>query len=480
MLRGLCGVAMTDGLQSDLIAAVATAPGQGGIGVVRLSGVGARQVAEQVCGKSLTPRRASFSDFSDGAEVIDQGLVLLFSEGASFTGEEVVELQGHGGPVVLQRLLDLVCSLGARVARPGEFSERAFLNGNIDLAQAEAIADLIASSSVSAARAALRSLQGDFSARVHALEEDLAGLRVLVEACIDFPDEDVDFLEQVQVQQRVDALVELLAALKQQSQQGKILNEGASVALLGAPNAGKSSLLNVLAGEEAAIVTDIPGTTRDLLKVDLVLDGLPLRLVDTAGLRHTTDHVEQIGVARARAQAEHADLLLLLLDLTTLPQPLRRADVEHQLALLLQDVASDAQKILVLNKLDLVDTAPTATNVQDADHAAVAAADRNLWPGFKISAKTGDGIPQLRRGITQALGFEQQEATFTARARHIDALDQAATALQAALSELKLGQSTEIVAEELRSAHLALGEIVGTVTPDDLLGRIFSEFCIGK
>ena len=255
---------MSDGLQSDLIAAVATAPGQGGIGVVRLSGPGAQHVAQQVCGKSLQPRLATYCNFSDADEVIDQGLALLFAAGASFTGEEVVELQGHGGPVVLQRLLDLVCQLGARLARPGEFSERAFLNGKIDHAQAEAIADLIASTSVAAARGALRSLQGAFSQRVHSLEEDLASLRVLVEACIDFPEEDVDFLEEAQVNQRISVLQASLAELKRQCSQGQLLNEGASVALIGAPNAGKSSLLNVLAGEEAAIVTDIPGTTRDL------------------------------------------------------------------------------------------------------------------------------------------------------------------------------------------------------------------------
>lgn len=457
---------MTDGLQSDLIAAVATAPGQGGIGVVRLSGPGAHQVAQQVCGKTLTPRVARYCDFCEGEEVIDQGLALLFAEGASFTGEEVVELQGHGGPVVLQRILDLVCTLGARVARPGEFSERAFLNGKIDLAQAEAIADLIASSSVSAARAALRSLQGDFSKRIHHLEEDLAALRVLVEACIDFPDEDVDFLEEAQVEQRVQALLDALALLKHQSRQGKILNDGAAVALIGAPNAGKSSLLNVLAGEEAAIVTDIPGTTRDLLKVDLVLEGLPLRLVDTAGLRETADKVEQLGVERARDQAQQADLLLLIIDASA--QLLDDASLQTQVAALMTGLSYDGQVILVLNKVDLVEPSNRLELVQ------------HQWPSYWISATTGAGLVELRQGIIQALGYEHQEASFTARTRHIEALDQAEHSLAAARSELQLGQSTEIVAEELRDAHLALGEIVGTVTPDDLLGRIFSEFCIGK
>ncbi len=473
---------MSDGLHSDLIAAVATAPGQGGIGVVRLSGPGARRVAEQVCGKQLKPRVAAYCDFSDDDEVIDQGLALLFTQGASFTGEEVVELQGHGGPVVLQRLLDLVCRLGARLARPGEFSERAFLNGKIDLAQAEAIADLIASTSVTAARAALRSLQGAFSERVRSLEEDLAALRVLVEACIDFPEEDVDFLEQAQVAHRIDGLLTEVHRLRQECNQGQLLNEGASVALVGAPNAGKSSLLNALSGEDAAIVTDIPGTTRDLLKVDLVLDGLPLRLVDTAGLRDSSDTVEQLGVERARRQAQQADLLLIILDVnalagSTAPE-LLLASIESSVAELFAGLPAEGQArdgepnsgqvIVVLNKADLLSSSVTVRPVPLA------------WPAFWVSAKTGAGLGELRSGITRALGFEHREATFTARARHLEAVDQAVKALQSAAQLLHLGEGTEIVAEELRTAHLALGEIVGTVTPDDLLGRIFSEFCIGK
>ena len=454
--------------------------------MVRLSGPGAHEVAQRVCGKPLKPRVAAYCDFCDADELIDQGLALLFTQGASFTGVEVVELQGHGGPVVLQRLLDLVCRLGARLARPGEFSERAFLNGNIDLAQAEAIADLIASTSVSAARAALRSLQGAFSKRVRSLEEDLAALRVLVEACIDFPEEDVDFLQQAQVTERIGELLAALRQLKQECNQGQLLNEGASVALIGAPNAGKSSLLNVLSGEDAAIVTDIPGTTRDLLKVDLVLDGLPLRLVDTAGLRDSADTVEQIGVERARQQARQADLLLVILDVSALTEaaepPSLQASVEAELMELLAGLApaepgpagdvngnvNDGQMIVVLNKADLVPPSvmlhPLILNT----------------PKFWVSAKTGAGLGELRRGITRALGFEHQEAAFTARARHVEAVDHANTALQTALQLLQQGEGTEIVAEELRAAHMALGEIVGTVTPDDLLGRIFSEFCIGK
>ncbi len=459
---------MNEGLQSDLIAAVATAPGQGGIGVVRLSGPGAYQLACQMLGRNIKPRVATFADFRDGEEIVDQGLALYFQAGASFTGEEVVELQGHGGPVVLQRILELVCRLGARLARPGEFSERAFLNGNIDLAQAEAIADLIASRSVTAARAAMRSLQGEFSNHIHTLESELAGLRVLVEACIDFPDEDVEVLEDAQVEQRVQALVQALSSLKRQSYQGRLLNEGASVALIGAPNAGKSSLLNVLAEEEAAIVTDVPGTTRDVLKLDLVLDGLPLRLVDTAGLRSTDDTVERLGVQRARDQARDADLLLAVIDGGVMAQPLTLASVEQAVETLLRDLEYDGQVLVVVNKQDLL-KAPDPELLQ-----------RLSRPGCLISATNGSGLPELRRMITTLLGFQQQEAGFTARARHLQALGCAEDALREALAQLKSGHSTEVMAEELRVAHLAMGEIVGTVTPDDLLGRIFSEFCIGK
>jgi tRNA modification GTPase len=463
---------MNAGLQSDLIAAVATAPGQGGIGVVRLSGPGAHAVAQRICNRSLKPRFATYCDFRDGEEIIDQGLALLFAEGASFTGEEIVELQGHGGPVVLQRLLDVVCAHGARLARPGEFSERAFLNGKIDLAQAEAIADLIASTSVNAARAALRSLQGAFSTRVHALEEDLGGLRVLIEACIDFPEEDVDFLQEAQVHERVAVLIDALEGLKRECAQGQLLNEGASVALIGAPNAGKSSLLNVLAGEEAAIVTDIPGTTRDLLKVDLVLDGLPLRLVDTAGLRDSADAVERLGVARAREQAQQADILLVMVDVSALPasadSPHTVSALHHAVADLLSDLAFDGKVIVVANKVDLL-----GSSVQMP-------ATPLPYPTYWVSAKTGAGLEALRSGIAEALGFAHTETGFTARARHVEALDSAETALRTGLAMLQAGDGTEMVAEELRAAHLALGEIVGTVTPDELLGRIFSEFCIGK
>lgn len=461
---------MSTGLHNDLIAAVATPPGQGGIGVVRLSGNGALSVAQHICDKSLVPRHATYCRFSNQSEVIDEGIAVYFADSASFTGEEVVELQGHGGPVVMQRLLDAVCELGARLARPGEFSERAFLNGKLDLAQAEAIADLIASTSVAAAKAAVRSLQGAFSSEVHGIAEHLAKLRVLVEACIDFPDEDVEFLEAGQVLERLDEAISRIKQLRSDCLQGQLLNEGASVALLGAPNAGKSSLLNVLSGEEAAIVTDIPGTTRDLLKVDLVFDGLPLRLVDTAGLRDSVDQVEKLGVARAKAQAQQADLLLLVVD----AQVIDGVEIDAVVSTLLHDIGTDHPQgsladvplVVVLNKIDLL-----------ADQKWQFVSQYKLVP---VSALLGTGLPELRAMVKETLGFNHTESGFIARARHVAALDLSLAHLQQAKALLASGEATEIAAEEMRCAHNALGEIVGTVTPDDLLGRIFSEFCIGK
>ncbi|XOV85666.1 MAG: tRNA uridine-5-carboxymethylaminomethyl(34) synthesis GTPase MnmE [bacterium] len=452
-------------MHDDLIVAVATPPGKGGIGVIRLSGRGAGDVAELICGTQLVPRHATFCKFRDGDEVIDEGIAIAFAHAASFTGEEVVELQGHGGPVVLQRLLDLVCRHGARLAGPGEFSERAFLNGKLDLAQAEAIADLISSASVAAARAAVRSLQGVFSNEVHGIAEHLATLRVLVEACIDFPDEDVEFLKTGQVVERLQQGIDQIIKLRKESVQGQLLNEGASVALLGAPNAGKSSLLNVLSGEEAAIVTDIPGTTRDLLKVDLLLDGLPLRLVDTAGLRDSTDEVEQLGVARARAQAQQADVLLLVVDALAVGDCGLQACVDSLLDGLVVDL-SQLPVIVVLNKIDLL-----------------AESDRDFtcrFPVARVSALHGTGLADLRTLMKNTLGFSLNESGFIARARHVAALDLALSHLGEARRLIEMGEATEIAAEEMRFAHNALGEIVGTVTPDDLLGRIFSEFCIGK
>lgn len=456
---------MSTPLDNDLIAAMATPPGQGGIGVIRLSGGDAFAVARQICGESLAPREARFVRFrqADTKEIIDEGLALAFVGPASFTGEDVVELHCHGSPVVLQRLLDEACSLGARLARPGEFSERAFLHGKMDLAQAEAVADLIASTSVSAARAAVRSLQGEFSRIIRDTAERLAQLRVFVEACIDFPDEDVDFIQAGEIKQKVSALRDDLADLRERSQQGRLLNEGLAVALIGAPNAGKSSLLNALSGEDAAIVTDIPGTTRDLLKVDLVMGGVPLRLVDTAGLRDSEDAVEKIGVARALEQARSADLVLVVKDASEIVGGEVAADLDD----LLRDIETmPGQAILVINKQDLLQERP-AIGVVD-------------FPVCWVSALQGTGLAELRDQVLACAGARPAEAQFTARARHVASMDQALGCLDTALANLAEVQPTELVAEELWSAHNALGEIVGSVTPDDLLGRIFSEFCIGK
>jgi len=487
-------------LDTDLIVAVATPPGQGGVGIVRLSGPGALQCAQTVCGSPFNAadfaantdnaRRAYYCDFStpDDREQIDSGLAIWFAHGSSFTGEEVVELHAHGSPVVLQRLIDACCVSGARMARAGEFSERAFLHGQIDLAQAEAIADLIASTSVMAARGALRSLSGEFSALVNAQAEALAQLRIYVEATIDFPDEEVEHLANGQVAEKIAALQTEIAAILASCAQGRLMREGIHVALLGAPNAGKSSLLNALSGEEAAIVTDLPGTTRDLLKVDVVLDGLALRLVDTAGLRDSTDEIEQIGVARALEQARTADLIIEVIDAAAHDTASFRPGSSHIEAL--ADI--DAPRLTVMNKLDLVPQArvpdvldATESPCPEGEHALSKASIETTLPvkhheTVWVSAVTGLGLDRLREAIKSAAAFNPAEATFTARARHVHALQAATGALEEAAAHLAAQLPLEMAAEELRAAHAQLGEIVGTVTPDDLLGRIFSEFCIGK
>ena len=419
---------------------------------MRLSGAAAHGVAAEICGVTLEPRLARYCRFRDGDDLVDEGIALYFAGPHSFTGEDVVELQGHGGPVVMQKLLDVVCAKGARIARPGEFSERAFHNGKIDLAQAEAVADLIASTSATAARAAINTLQGAFSEKIDALTANLEALRIRVEAAIDFPDEDVEILAEAGVVARLaeieGKIVDTLAA----SEQGALLAGGINVAIVGPPNVGKSSLLNALSGEEAAIVTDIPGTTRDLLKVDLVIDGLPIRLVDTAGLRDTDDAVESIGVERARKEAASADLVLRVEDA-------RKADAgERNL-----DMAPNS--LLVLNKLDLLDEVPT---------------DASAAPAIHVSAKTGAGLEELRKKILATVGFTPEHATYTARARHVQSLREAKAFCEEATLALTEGEAAELVAEHLRCAHEKLGAIVGTVSADDLLGKIFSEFCIGK
>lgn len=442
-------------MDPDTICAIATPPGEGGVGIVRVSGPDAAGFCRAVAGRLPPPRRAVFSRFraTDG-DTLDTGFALFFPAPRSFTGEDVVEFQGHGGPVVLDRLLLRLTGLGARLARPGEFSERAFLNGRIDLAQAEAIADLIGARSEQGARAALRSLSGAFSSAVHGLVTALTELRVQVEAAIDFPDEELELLGAVP--ETLRKVRDRLAATRRAAGEGRLLAEGMTVVLAGRPNSGKSSLLNRLAGTDAAIVTEVPGTTRDLLRERLHLDGLPLHVIDTAGLRDTRDTVENAGVERARGAMAQADRILLLLDDSAV------------------DTATDADFELpagvavtrVWNKVDLTGRAP----------GAVAGAPDTL----ALSALTGAGIDALREHLKQVAGYSESTGQFSARRRHLVALDRAAEHLKAAENACRWGTGAELIAEDLRLAQDALGEITGAITADDLLGKIFSSFCLGK
>lgn len=441
--------------QVDTIAALATPPGRGGIGVVRISGMQVPQIALTITGKTLQPRQATFTYFSAiNGDILDQGIALYFPAPHSFTGEPVLELQGHGGTVVMDQLLQAVLAQGARLARPGEFSERAFLNNKIDLAQAEAIADLIDSASVQAAKCALRSLQGEFSAHIHRLVQQLTELRAYIEAGIDFVEEEIDLLADNQVTEQITALIHTVEAVLAKAQQGYLLKEGARLALVGEPNVGKSSLLNQLAGRDTAIVTPIPGTTRDVVQAQIQLDGIPLHVMDTAGLRETTDLIEQEGIRRTQQALAEADIVILLLDD-------RYAD-DYTYAPLLADIAQTA--LIIHNKIDL------------SGHTSGLDANGILH----ISAKTGDGITVLKQYLKEKIGVDTTlEGNFMARRRHLEALQQAHTSLNFALSQAQSRQS-ELLAEELRLAQHALAEITGEVTTDDLLSLIFSTFCIGK
>ncbi len=457
-VRGRQAPAAPGSQDTDTIAAIATGAGLAGVGIVRISGPHAHPVALAVAGADLPPGRPQLRTFRDAqGDVIDSGLVLAFNAPRSFTGEDVVELQGHGGPVVLRMLLDACLVAGARMARPGEFSERAFGNGKIDLTQAEAIADLISSASEAAVRGANRSLAGEFSAAVQALDARLVALRTYVEAAIDFSDEDIDLLADGQIHERLAGLAEELATLRARSAQGVMLHDGMTLALIGAPNVGKSSLLNRLAGEERAIVTEIPGTTRDLVRADLILDGLPVEVVDTAGLRATDDAVEQAGVALARNQAERADLVLWL---ESADGPEGTAEIDGL------DLVP-GRVLRVHNKVDLTALPPGLVESQAAEP-----------PMVRISALTGAGVEALREEIKRSVGYQPGTAGFTARRRHLLALDEATAAVENARA-LAAGE-IELLAEELRTGHRALGEIVGAMTSDELLGEIFSSFCIGK
>ncbi|QBQ53786.1 tRNA uridine-5-carboxymethylaminomethyl(34) synthesis GTPase MnmE [Nitrosococcus wardiae] len=447
---------------SDTIAAIATPPGRGGIGVVRVSGPLCCHVAEHITGRVPPPRYAAFCRFRNReGETIDRGLALYFPGPRSFTGEDVLELQGHGGPVVMDWLLSCVLQLGARLARPGEFSERAFLNNKIDLAQAEAIADLIESASEQAARSALRSLHGEFSAQIQELRDQLIELRCLVEADIDFSDEDIDFIERGAVAERLQGLQSTLRRIHRSAQQGALLREGIRVVLVGRPNVGKSSLHNRLAGFEAAIVTDVPGTTRDLLREHITIDGLPIRLSDTAGLHDSMDIIEQEGMRRTREEVTSADHVLLIADdqvgLTELEQAI------------LSELPDNVTYTLILNKIDL--SGASAERREDAQEGVM----------LRLSVLTGAGMDLLLQRLKECAGFDGEgEGYFSARRRHLEALQRAGAAVAAAGEILREEGPEEMLAEELRQAQNALAEITGEYRSDDLLGEIFSTFCIGK
>ncbi|WP_455920910.1 tRNA uridine-5-carboxymethylaminomethyl(34) synthesis GTPase MnmE [Pseudomonas putida] len=451
----------------ETIAAIATAQGRGGVGIVRISGPLAGAAAQAIAGRQLTPRHAHYGPMrtADG-DVIDEGLALYFPGPNSFTGEDVLELQGHGGPVVLDMLLQRCLELGCRLARPGEFSERAFLNDKLDLAQAEAIADLIEASSAQAARNAVRSLQGAFSRRVDNLTEKLIALRIYVEAAIDFPEEEIDFLADGHVLSMLDDVRENLSTVMREAGQGALLRDGMTVVIAGRPNAGKSSLLNLLAGREAAIVTDIAGTTRDILREHIHIDGMPLHVVDTAGLRDTDDQVEKIGVERALKAIGEADRVLLVVDASA-------PEANDPFALwpeFLEARPEMAKVTLIRNKADL--TGEPVDMITSADgHVTIS-----------LSAKDeGQGLGLLREHLKACMGYEQTaESSFSARRRHLDALRHASQALEHGHRQLTLAGAGELLAEDLRQAQHSLGEITGAFSSDDLLGRIFSSFCIGK
>ncbi|HKK56557.1 tRNA uridine-5-carboxymethylaminomethyl(34) synthesis GTPase MnmE [Marinobacter sp.] len=451
---------------TETIAAIATAPGQSGVGIVRISGPGAGGIARVMLGFIPRPRYAHYGPFHDQHnQLIDEGIGLFFPGPHSFTGEDVLELQGHGGTVILDLLLRVACDLGARLARPGEFSERAFLNDKLDLAQAEAIADLIDSSSEQAARCAVRSLQGVFSRRIEALVEAVTHLRIYVEAAIDFPEEEIDFLADGKVANDLRQLLENLDNILAEAQQGSILREGMKVVIAGRPNAGKSSLLNALAGREAAIVTAVEGTTRDVLREHILIDGMPLHIIDTAGLRDSPDEVEQIGIARAWDEIGQADRILLMVDATS-----TGAIEPHQLwPDFIDRLPDNAPLTVIRNKVDL-----TSEAIGIEQTAATA-------PVVRISARSGQGLETLRDHLKACMGFAStNEGGFLARRRHLDALERAKAAMLQGASQLQGYGAGELLAEDLRAAQDALGEITGAMTPDDLLGKIFSSFCIGK
>ena len=445
------------GKTAATIAAIATAPGRGGIGVIRVAGASLLEFAEALSGRRPLARRATLCEFRAADHVvIDTGLLLYFPAPHSFTGDDVLELHGHGGPVVMQMLLVRCLELGARLADPGEFTRRAYLNGKLDLAQAEAVIDLIDAATAAAARSAVRSLQGEFSGEVRVLLEQLIELRALVEATLDFPDEEVDFLEAADAFGRLDRLEQRLTRVFERARQGRLLQGGLHVVLVGKPNVGKSSLLNRLAGDEVAIVTPLPGTTRDLVRSTLQVEGIPLHVIDTAGLRDTEDQIERLGIERTWREIERADVVVLLLDART-----GIGDTER---VILAKFPAKLARVFVFNKIDL--TSRAAERREEADGVAIT-----------LSARSGEGIELLRQELLRIAGWHPAEDVFIARERHLRALAETRQNIDAARRQLP---SLDLFAEELRLAQLALSRITGEYSADDLLGEIFGRFCIGK
>jgi tRNA modification GTPase len=442
----------------DTIVAPATPPGRGGVSVIRVSGPKVPPIAKALLGKLPKPRFATYAKFLDANQTpIDEGIALYFPNPHSFTGEDVLELQGHGGVVIVDMLQKRILELGARLARPGEFSERAFLNDKLDLAQAEAIADLIDASSEQAARSAFRSLQGDFSKCVQAIVDKIVYLRTYVEAAIDFVEEEIDFLANPEIETLTKTITQDLSTILTSATQGSLLREGISVVIAGEPNVGKSSLLNALSGKETAIVTSIPGTTRDVLREIILIDGLPLHIIDTAGLRESHDVVEQEGMRRAQKEITKADILIYMVD----------AAHPHIKQNVIDMVAPGTHVLLIKNKIDLIHEFPSLLT-------------DGKYPAVSISVKDNKGLDLLKAHIKKIVGFQTAEGIFSARRRHIDALQRAEAFVQQGLQQLKIKKAGELLAEELRQAQLALNEITGEFTSDDLLGKIFSSFCIGK